>query len=79
MKTLVTIIDLVLIVPLTIYTLSLADTGNDTFFYVLIIVITILLLNFVCINFSSNNGWLNLYFKRKALEEKKKIDELSSK
>jgi len=42
-------------------------------------IIILFILNIICIKFDFKNNWLSLYFKRKALEEKKKIDELSSK
>jgi len=42
-------------------------------------IIILIILNILCIKFDFKNSWLALYFKRKALEEKKKIDELSSK
>jgi hypothetical protein len=37
------------------------------------------LVNLIYIFFGSGESWLTLYFKRKAMEEKKKIDELSRK
>jgi hypothetical protein len=37
------------------------------------------LVNLIYIFLRSGESWLGLYFKRKAMEEKKKIDELSSK
>ena len=42
-------------------------------------IIILFILNIICIKYDFKNSLVSLYFKRKALEEKKKIDELSSK
>ena len=77
MKTVIIVLNLVLIVYLAIVALSNFDTGNDFFSYVLIVVIVVLLLNVFFNSPKHDKGWLRLYFKRKALEEKNKIDKLT--
>ena len=43
------------------------------------VIIAIIIINIISIAINFKNNWLSLYFKRRALEEKKKIDKLSSK
>jgi len=42
-------------------------------------IIVLIILNIICIKYDFKNSLVSLYFKRKALEEKKKINDLSSK
>lgn len=53
------------------------DSGEDLFFVILIIVSP--LFSLIALMGSKGDGWLDLYFKRKALEEKKKIEKLNEK
>ena len=43
------------------------------------LIILFVIINIISIAVNFKNNWLSLYLKRRALEEKKKIDELSSK
>jgi hypothetical protein len=52
----------------------LATEPGETF---LILLFSVTLINLLYIFFSSGESWPALYFKRKALEEKKRIAELS--
>jgi hypothetical protein len=52
---------------------SIIGDPNDSILYLLLLVPII---NLFALFFSDKDNWINLYFKRKALEEKKKIAEL---
>jgi len=50
-------------------------TGDE---WLLVILITLVpIFSLIAIVFAKGDNWLSLYFKRKALEEKQKIDRLS--
>ncbi len=49
------------------------------FFLFFLVVIIILLINLYAIISSKEGDWISLYFKRKAMEEKKRIQELENK
>ncbi|MHB8789038.1 MAG: hypothetical protein ACYDBT_04095 [Desulfobulbaceae bacterium] len=52
----------------------------EELFFISIFLVTPLLSIIVLVSTSQTaDGWISLWFKRKALEEKKKIEELSSK
>ena len=83
MKTVVIILDLILCFVLVYGTIVEFDTEYLVGPIVFILVIILLVLNIILIKSKSkpkpNKCWFRLYLKRKALEEKKKIEELSSK
>ena len=79
MKTVVIIIDLILCCISAYFAVVEFDAELPAPTIVFILIILLLILNVICIKFTSEKGWFSLYLKRKALEEKKKIDELSSK
>ena len=77
MKTIVIILDLIVCCFL-IFT-AIFEYGADYLLEMItLFLLTILtILNIYLIYFKSDKSWLGLYFKRKALEEKKKIDKLN--
>jgi len=75
MKIIITIADIILC-GLIVY--IIISTENSLIGIIaLFTIIILLLLNIYLIYFKSDKSWLNLYFKRKALEEKNKIDKLT--
>ena len=56
-------------------TASSTPSGTDWFFVILIVAVPICSL--IALFGSSGDSWLALYFKRKALEEKNKIERLN--
>lgn len=79
MKTIVIIIDLIICV-LVVYG-AIVNFSNEYLLdsISLFLIPILIVLNIICIRSKSGIGWLDLYLKRKTLEEKKKIDELLSK
>jgi len=47
-------------------------------FLLVTLMLVTLILNLIYILFSKSEGWLSLYFKRKAAEERKRITELEA-
>lgn len=59
--------------------LTISEPGEELVDWLIIIAIYfVVLLNIFCVYKKSNNGksWLSLYFQRKALEEKKRIEQI---
>ena len=83
MKTFIIIIDIGLCVMFAYFAIFKFHTEFTISSMLHFPIIIILILNILCIKYNFKNSLKNnllvLYFKRKALEEKKKIDELSSK
>lgn len=78
MKIIITIADLVLCSILIYGLITEFYTGMNLLVVIAVLsLLIILILNIFLINFKSNKGWLALYLKRKALEEKNKIDKLT--
>jgi len=76
MRIVVTTLDIILI-GLLIYGIAIGDYDS---LLLMILLILFIATNIYFINkHSQSKSWLNFYFKRKILEEKKKIDNLSSK
>jgi hypothetical protein len=67
---------IILTIPFVIATGALREGGK----YLILPLLTILipLINLLYISFWREESWLTLYFKRKSLEEKKKIEELAN-
>lgn len=58
-----------------------ADYGipsSDEDMYLMLIMFIVPISSLVALLLSDDRSWLGLYFKRKALEEKKRIDELNN-
>jgi hypothetical protein len=65
----------IILLGLTIFILIDEGIDTDTIFYYLIFIITPLLSLYTILS-TKNESWLSLFLKRKALEEKKKIEKL---
>ena len=83
MKTVVIIFDLILLALASYLVITEFNDMELLGVFVIFSIMIILILNIYLLIKSKPNkhvtGWIRLYIKRKALEEKKKIDELSSK
>ena len=81
MKTLLILLNLAISCFYIIFLITNFDTVNIETSYLPILIIVTFTLNLIFLFSPSvfKNSWLSLYLKRKTLEEKKKIDELSSK
>ena len=59
------------------FSFLLVDEGfSSDYLGVYLLMFSSLILNLFVIIFGNGNNWLSLYFKRKAIEEKKKIAEI---
>jgi len=79
MKAFVIIIDIILCLTIAYFAIFEFKTDYTISSIIGIPIIIIIILNILGINNKFKKSWLCLYVERKALEEKKKIDELSSK
>ena len=79
MKIFVALVDFVLLVWVIYLAITEFDPEDLAYSIPPILLAILIVLNIILIIHKSDKSWLDLYFKRKALEEKKKIDELSSK
>lgn len=67
----------VILLAFLCYMLIEQGMPNDDEFYLVILLFTAPILSMWALFISPSESWLGLYFKRKALEEKKKIQELN--
>lgn len=79
MKAFIIIIDIIMCLIIAYFAIFEFKTDYTISSIIGFPIIIIIILNILGINNKFKKGWLSLYIERKALEEKKKIDELSSK
>lgn len=66
----------VLLIVATIYLFATKGAPNKNEIFLVIMLFAAPISSLVALSLKGGDSWLGLYFKRKALEEKKKIEEL---